>query len=332
MKFIHSILQLVLLFALFFTLFKVLGDVVVLTELAPVSLFSAAWLFIIVSLGGGWPLSPPLGDVRRYGRTVSGALMSLLWAVASVGSFLVVRLVVGEREMVVYGMMLLLISAFWGVVFGSWPLRHHKPSTALLISALSVHVLVLILTLLIRIDFDRLTGLTIHSLSWAFLLSPPFLTQAYHFRRLRRQPRVGVAITVLTLLLTLLSWEIVVNIFRILEEGLANVFMSSMIFWSVVYSWSFSFAGLSRFVQPTRGYIALIITMILAALWSLMLNLVFSWRVAVFFNLSAMLVALTVHNVFWLGAPFSPPLVLGMPPTYQRKMSLLEQWYEQVRK
>jgi len=327
-----SSLQFILITITFFLIFRLLDEESILEELKYVTIFSVAWLFIIVSIAGGWPLSPPLGNVRKYSSRIrKGLLMTLIWAAASMGSYLTILLVLNEL-ITTYAPALLWASALWGVVLDSWPLRHYRPVTAFIIGATVLHIFALLVSLFIKIDEGYLVSVLTHHLAWSFLLSPPFATQAYHFRKLSRQPRIGIAILASASLLTLFSWGAAVQMFKIMEDWISNTFFSSMILWAFVYSYSFSFAGISRFTQPTRGYIALAIITVLAAVWSFVQGVIFGWRIPVFLNLSYILVAVVIHDVFWLRAPLSPPLIIGMPPPYHRDIGSLKRWYEQLEK
>jgi hypothetical protein len=51
----------------------------------------------------------------------------------------------------------------------------------------------------------------------------------------------------------------------------------------------------------------------------------------VWLNLYLLLPAFIIHNMFWFRMPFSPPLLLGMPPQQQKSLEKLFDWFLQVR-
>jgi hypothetical protein len=107
---------------------------------------------------------------------------------------------------------------------------------------------------------------------------------------------------------------------------------SSIIFWSLVYSWHFQFWGITKFTGATRAIAAFIVVVILTAIWIAICSVILgpaadSIAVAklpadvniliIYLNLCIVGPALIAHNAFWLRWPLTLPNPPGTPPPDQ---------------
>jgi len=298
----------------------------------PYSLFFVAWLIIISVIAGGWPLAPPLGHSKRGTRRLYlGLAMTSLWLALSVLSAIVVHAFLEGPQLITYGILLLWVALTWGINLGSWPMRHYLPRTAFVIGSVTTYAIATVLALLLRnVETGYLTGLMIHAVAWSFVFSPPFIFQGYVLRRFYRQPRVGVASLLIVLPLAFIGWDFLTLREGLIPANLSYVAMSSMALWSLTYSWGFGFAGISKYRQLKRGLMAFFIVIAISALWTALAISIMEPLTALYFNLAVMPTAIIVHNIFWLRAPLSPPLLPGMPPTYQTDIEILRKWSLQI--
>jgi hypothetical protein len=128
-----------------------------------------------------------------------------------------------------------------------------------------------------------------------------------------------------------------------LERGLAmgisptfsfGAVASSIIFWSLVYSWHFQFWGITKLTGAARAITAFIIVIVLVAIWIAVCNVILGPYAAdvaaaklpadvniliIYLNLCIVGPALIAHNAFWLRWPLTLP---NPPGTHRRTKSV----------
>jgi len=287
----------------------------------------ASWVFIFVTLAGGWPYSPPLGSLNGslYRR---GLFMTSLTLAASLATYTASTYLLGGRNLQYMVVLLLWIVAVWGVVFDSWPLRHLPPSRAFILGSLTSISLSLVLGVIAAnlVGYELLLRFMLVHLALSFMFSRFFVFQGYPFyRKLFRQPRAGVSIMLLCMAAAaFLSLLITPDRFP------AAAFFSSMLLWSVVYSWGLGFPGTVGYKQPLRGLLSALVIVVISAAWfSTLLQLLQEALIAVL-NLLIILPLMVIHNLFWFRRPFSPPLLMGMPFHNRDGAGKLMDWALQV--
>lgn len=257
--------------------------------------------------------------------------MTSIWLALSGVSAIAFGEILGTRQAMVLGIISLWIALVWGINFGSWPLRQYRPSVAFVIGAAVPFALGAIFSFLSAgVNISYLEGVMIHNAAWSLVISQPFVLQGYSIRRFHRQPRIGVAALLIALALTALSWELLTVRLGFLSTGTSEVLAAGVAMWSLTYSWVFGFLGISKYKQPTRGFLSLPIVAGLSVVWTFVMLLVSPPAIALYATLAVIPSALLVHNIFWLRVPLSPPLLPGMPPTYQQGVEVLRRWYSQV--
>jgi hypothetical protein len=95
--------------------------------------------------------------------------------------------------------------------------------------------------------------------------------------------------------------------------------------WSLVYSWMFSFVGVSKYRQPKRGVLAFAIMLLIIAVWTAVIWMPLQYPapklpadlMVIYLNLVVVTPALIAHNAFWLRAPLTLPAPPGTPPPDQ---------------
>lgn len=250
----------------------------------------AVWLLVLGLIGGGWPWAPPLGNWAGRGRLAVGVRMTGLAGLLTLATHALT-----PREAVFTAFM-------WGTALGAWPLRHLPPGRALLLGAAGVYASAYALRAL-----DVGWGVYVWTMAAAALLSPPFGVQGYPFRRLYRQPYMGIGAVLASLVLGIAAASL-------MPHGLGL----ALTLWALAYSWPLEYLGASRYAQPRRGAMCAALALSVAPLW----DAVFSPEVTV-----GAINALVIHTQFWMGYPLDPALPPGMPPPGQRgEREMLKDW------
>ncbi len=281
------------------------------------------WLLLLSLVGGGWPFSVPYG--RPFKRLwVSGTAMTLILFTTSVVSYALLSSV----GLVSLAEVWFWVIANWSLLFESWPMRHHTPRTALLVG--TVFTLAVALGMHLFFTLFPPTGflmLLMHTqLAVAALFSPFFIFQGYPFYRLWRQPRIGLGIFVVSMAVGL---GIVTSPW--LSAPHIQLLFSGIFLWSVLYSWAFGYPLTLKYGQPVRGFLTVPLAMSIAIAWSYSLTVFLPVERVVELNLYVVLPAFIIHNTFWFRMPFSPPLLLGMPPQQHKKLDTLFEWMSQIK-
>jgi hypothetical protein len=261
-------------------------------------------LLVITLLAGGWPWAPPMGDWGRS-RITMGSASTALWLATSL-PYIAVHYMGGFNP---FSSLVPLYTALaWGLGLEAWPLRHLEPWKALTLGLGSTLATAAVANILHPPHYAY--GVMLWSMAMLTVASPYFVLQGYPLRRLRRQPRIGAVLIPTTLILSVpLAY---------LPQG--DSLASSIILWSIVYSWSFAYFGIgSR--QPVRGVYSLAVVTAASCLWTITLG---TAGVDVqLLNLGLILPITVAHNALWLRAPLTKPLLPGMPPPGQVNMEIL---------
>jgi len=163
-------------------------------------------------------------------------------------------------------------------------------------------------------------------LAVAAIFSPFFVFQGYPFYRLWRQPRIGFAILLLSIAAGLGITALPQNI-----HTLVTSLLSGVLLWSVLFSWSFAYPLTRKYGQPKRGLLTLPLVFVIAVAWSYSVSMVLPTPKSLWLSLYVVLPAFIIHNIFWFRIPFSPPLLLGMPPRQHKSLDKLFDWFSQIR-
>jgi len=307
------------------SLFTFLGYLLVVNNYIPAGFYPSltTWLLLLSVVGGGWPFSIPYG--RPFKRLwASGVVMTLKLLLLSGISYALLS-AIGMQDLATIWFW---VCANWAFIFDCWPMRHETPRDALIIGSGATFIGALALDQLFSIVAPRnLLSLFLQAqLATAVVFSPFFVFQSYPFHRLWRQPRIGLAI----LLISIAAGLGITAVSATVETHIVLV-TSGLLLWSILYSWSFAYPLSRRYGQPKRGLVTLPLIVAIALAWSYTLSLFLSPPNLVLINLYVILPAFVVHNIFWLRMPFSPPLLFGMLLQQQKSLEKLFDWFSQVR-
>jgi hypothetical protein len=156
---------------------------------------------------------------------------------------------------------------------GAWPLAGKvKPRVAIIVGALVIYGIAWLLYAgLVKtgvVDPNYWIGFLVWHIAWFFVFSLVFITQGSPFRRLK-QPGMGFAQLILAFITAFISWDLLT-----IRLGLTTptfsfaVVASGIVMWSLVYSWMFSFVGVSKYRQPNGGVLAFAIMLLIIAVWT----------------------------------------------------------------
>ena len=144
-------------------------------------------------------------------------------------------------------------------------------------------------------------------------------------------PGAAVGQTVSSIVLAYVFWQ------GSLAVGLSPTFSfaavaSSIIFWSLVYSWHLQFWGVTKYTFFKRSILAFIIECIIVMVWLIISKVILgpvAEKIAaaklpadvniliIYLNLCIVGPALILHNAFWLRWPLTIPTPPGTPPPDQ---------------
>jgi len=290
----------------------------------PLLIINVGWLFILTLMGGGWPFTIPLGKVFKE-TWKSGLFMTLILLLTSLTTFLFLDLL-PNVDVRFFGPFFVWLSAVWGFALESWPLRHYTPKIGLVVGSSVMLVLGFVLAVVFQnlLDYELLVDYIFWDLFLLLVFSPMFVFQGYPFYRFFRQPRVGLSLTIFSLVASLIITNYLSRIHFL------RVFISSAILLAVLYSWGLAYPLVLKYRQPIRGVITLVASLVLAFFWSSAFLLLFDAQKIITINLFIVLPTLVIHNTFWMRKPFQPPLLLGMPHQNQMKIDKLREWILQI--
>jgi hypothetical protein len=78
---------------------------------------------------------------------------------------------------------------------------------------------------------------------------------------------MGFAQLILAFITAFISWDLLTIRLGLTTFSFAVV-ASGIVMWSLVYSWMFSFVGVSKDRQPKRGVLAFAIMLLIIAVWT----------------------------------------------------------------
>jgi hypothetical protein len=179
-------------------------------------------------------------------------------------------------------------------------------------------------------NVNWLTGYVVWVIAWFFVFCPVFVTQGWPFTKWGH-PGTAIGQTILALILAYICWS------GGLAMGVSPTFSfgaiaSSIIFWSLVYSWHFQFWGITKLTGFARALAAFIIVIVLVAIWIAICTVILGPYAAdiaaaklpadvniliIYLNLCIVGPALIAHNAFWLRWPLTLPNPPGTPPPDQ---------------
>jgi hypothetical protein len=322
-------------------------------KLLPGSLIYLIALGNLSIIGDNWPLAPPGGGWHPgQSRLVPGIGMTVIWAVLTVVILVIMMQACPKWPMgplyLWFGVIGFWATLLYSTTWNAWPLkgRFHPWVTAgiSLVGILALSTLIWVtLTNLDGTPFadtplnqhgplnvQWLTGYLVWSIAWFFMLNPIFVSQGMLFRN-QSPPVAALGQTVVAHILSWICWQ------GSLALGISPTFSfgavaSSIIFWSLVYSWHLQFWGITRFTGAKRGWLAMLVVVILTVIWILILTPILQPTAAIlqeqklpmdvnlliiYFNLCIVGPALIIHNAFWLRWPLTLPTPPGTPPPDQ---------------
>lgn len=337
----------------YFFVYALPGDFLAL-KLLPGSLIYLVALGVLSIIGDNWPLAPPGGSWHPgQSRLIPSIGMTIIWA-ALTAILLVGMMYVWPKWPMSPLYLWFGVIGFWATLlysttWNAWPLkgRFHPWVTAgiSLVGILALSALIWVsLTNLAGtpladspmdhhgpLNAEWLTGYLVWSIAWFFILNPIFVTQGLLFRK-QSPPVAALGQTIVAHVLSLITWQgsLALGISPSFSFGAVG---STIIFWSLVYSWHLQFWGITRFTGAARAWLAILVVFILTAIWILIWTPILEPTAAamqaqklpvdtnlliIYFNLCIVGPAMILHNAFWLRWPFTLPNPPGTPPPDQK--------------
>jgi len=326
----------------------------VVFKIIPATLLMLIALGCLALLGDNFPLAPPGGkwwtpDKPRY---VAGIGMTAIWVVFTLVLLLFMRFVypvwpVGPLYLW-FGVIGFWLTLLYGINWNGWPFkgRLHPWATMAVGFAIIMGLSILIWNLLTNLDgtpfadtpmnhkgpfnVDWLTGYLVWCIAWFFVFNPVFTTQGWPFTSWGH-PGAAIGQTILAHVLGYVCWQ------GGLALGISPTFSfaavgSSIIFWSLIYSWHLRFWGVTKYTHFQRAISAFVVVCALVAAWVIVMRLILSPAgdamaaaklpadaniLIIYLNLCLVAPALILHNAFWLRWPLTLPTPPGTPPPDQ---------------
>jgi hypothetical protein len=318
-------------------------------KILPATLIMLITLGLLVLAGDCFPWAPPGGNWNpSKSRFTAGLGMTVLWAVFT-ALFLLVMIYVYP------GWPMSPLFLWWGAIgFGTtllyninwnaWPFKGKMhPWLAMLFSLIVVVVVASIVwaftnlgdTPLAGSPFDKkgplnvnwLTGFIVWFIGWFFVFSPVFVTQGWLFSKWGH-PGGAIGQTILAFILGYIFWtgSLAIGISPSFSFGAVA---SSLILWSLAYSWHFQFWGITKLTKGSRAIAAMIIVFVIVAIWVLIARAILAPAaetiaqlklpadvniLTIYLNLCILGPALIAHNAYWLRWPSTLPTPPGTPP------------------
>jgi hypothetical protein len=346
-----------------FIFFTVVGIVVcvylipaehIVMKIIPSTLLMLVALGCLVLLGDNFPLSPPGGTWwnPEKSRFVAGIGMTVIWAIFTFAQLLFMRFVYPKWPMgplyLWFGVIAFWLTLLYGVNWNGWPFkgRLHPWGTMIVGYIIIMGLSIIIWNTLTNLDgtpfaqtpinhngpwnVQWLTGYLVWCIAWFFLFSPVFTTQGWPFYSWGH-PGMAIGQTVLAHILGYIFWN------GTLALGMSPTFSfgalaSSLIFWSLVYSWHLGFWGITKLTFFRRALAAFIIVWVVSIIWIFILKVILGPAGAdiaakklpadiniliIYVNLCIVGPALIPHNAFYLRWPLTLPTPPGTPPPDQ---------------
>ena len=349
-----GLIQLIILtiVGIFLFVYAISVDLIVL-KLIPASLLMLVALGHLALLGDNFPFAPPGGKwTPDKSRFTAGLGMTVIWAVFTFIFLLFVRYVypgwpIGPLYLW-FGVIAFWLTLLYGINWNGWPFKGRlHPWGTMGVSFIIIMVLSIIvwngLTNLEGTPFagspmdhkgpfnvNWLTGYLVWSIAWFFVFNPVFTTQGWPFGKWGH-PGGAVGQTILAHLLGYLCWN------GSLALGMSPTFSfaavaSSIIFWSLVYSWHLQFWGITKYTFFKRALWAFIVVCAITFVWIIVLKAILGPAaeaiaakklpadiniLIIYVNLCVVGPALIPHNAFWLRWPLTLPAPPGTPSPNQ---------------
>ena len=327
-------------------------DITIL-KIMPATLIMLVALGQLSLLGDNFPFAPPAGNWNpEKSRVSAGIRMTLIWMGFTMMLLLVMRYIYPKWPIgplyLWFGVIAFWLTLLYGINWNGWPFKGNShPWGTMIISFLIIMALaILIWNTQTNLDgtpyadtpmnhhgplnVQWFTGYLVWSIAWFFVFNPVFTTQGWPFGKLGH-PGAAFAQTALAHILGYVFWE------GSLALGISPSFSfaavgSSMILWSLVYSWHLQFWGITRYTFFKRALSAFIVQCILITLWIAVLKIVLGPAaralaaaqlpadgniLIIYVNLCIVGPALIAHNAFWLRWPLTLPSPPGTPPPDQ---------------
>lgn len=315
----------------------------------PATLIMLIALGQLVLAGDCFPCAPPGGNWNpTIGRAGVGIKMTILWAIFT-AVFLIVMLYAFPKWPMSplylwWGALGFGTTLLYNINWNGWPFKGKvHPWVMMLIATIVAIVVASIVwqftnlggTPLAGSPFDKqgplnvnlLTGFVVWFIAWFFVFSPVFVTQGWPFAKFGH-PGAAIAQTIVAFILAYICWM------GSLAMGMSPTFSfaavaSTIIFWSLVYSWHFQFWGITRLTGGARAIAAIIVVFVLTAIWIGICNVILGPAAAtmaslklpadiniliIYLNLCIVGPALIAHNALWLRWPLTLPNPPGTPP------------------
>lgn len=326
----------------------------IVMKIIPATLLMLVALGCLALLGDNFPMAPPGGQWwnPEKSRLVAGIVMTAIWVVFTFALLLFMRFVypgwpVGPLYLW-FGVIAFWLTLLYGINWNGWPFKGRlHPWGTMAVGFIIIMVLAIIFWNLFTnlgstpvagtpmdhkgpLDVNWLTGYLVWAIAWFFLFNPVFTTQGWPFGTWGH-PGMAVGQTILAHVLAYIFWQ------GSLALGISPTFSfaavgSSIIFWSLVYSWHLQFWGITQYTHFTRALLAFIIVWVLTGIWIVILRLILGPAgealaaaklpadvniLIIYVNLCIVGPALIPHNAFYLRWPLTLPTPPGTPPPDQ---------------
>jgi hypothetical protein len=326
----------------------------IVLKIIPATLMMLVALGCLVLLGDNFPLAPPGGQWWNpaKSRVVAGIGMTILWVIFTFAILLFMRFVYPRWPMgpmyLWFGVIAFWLTLLYGVNWNGWPFkgRLHPWGTMFVGFIIIMALTIIIWNLFTNLDgtpfantpmnhkgplnVNWLTGYLVWAIAWFFVFNPVFTTQGWPFGSWGH-PGMAIGQTVLAHILAYICWN------GSLALGMSPTFSfaavaSSIIFWTLIYSWHLQFWGITQLTHFKRAISAFIIVCILVAIWIVLMRAILGPAGAqiaaaklpadvniliIYLNLCIVAPALIPHNAFWLRWPLTLPTPPGTPPPDQ---------------
>ncbi len=326
----------------------------IVLKIIPATLMMLVALGCLALLGENFPLAPPGGrwwnpEKPRY---VSGVGMTAIWVIFTFVLLLFMRFIYPGWPMgplyLWFGVIAFWLTLLYRINWNGWPFkgRLHPWGTMIAGFVIIMGLTIVVWNLLTNLDgtpfaempmnhkgplnVEWLTGYLVWCIAWFFVFNPAFTTQGWPFANWGH-PGAAIGQTVLAHILGYIFWQ------GGLALGISPTFSfaavaSSIIFWSLIYSWHLQFWGITRYTRFRRAIAAFIVVCVLVAVWVIITRLALTPAanmiaaanlpadvniLIIYLNLCIVAPALIPHNAFWLRWPLTLPSPPGTPPPDQ---------------
>ncbi len=323
-------------------------------KMIPATLMMLVALGCLALLGDNFPLAPPGGQwwTPERSRFVAGIGMTVIWVVFTLILLMFMRFVYPRWPMgplyLWLGVIAFWLTLLYGINWNGWPFKGNLHPWGTMVAGF---IIIMVLTLLFwnfltnldgtpfadtamnhkgPFNGDWLTGYLVWCIAWLFVFNPVFTTQGWPFRSWGH-PGAAVGQTVLAHILGYVFWQ------GSLALGISPTFSfaavgSSIVFWSLTYSYILQFWGITRYTHFKRSALAFTIVIVLTVIWVIVMSAVLGPAakmiaskhlpadvniLVIYVNLCVVATALLLHNAFWLRWPLTLPSPPGTPPPDQ---------------